>query len=59
MGWNPAASPVNCHLAQHRCLLYVGYCRQHRRVFGDLVPIEQYANGGEGRHHLTTTETEH
>lgn len=23
----------------------------HRVVFGDLVPIEQYRNGGEGRHH--------
>lgn len=27
-------------------------CR-HRRVFGDLVPIEQYSNGSDGRHHRT------
>lgn len=43
---------IACQLAQHRCLLYVGYCRQHRRVWSDLVPIEQYSNGGEGRHHM-------
>ena len=45
---------IACHLAQHRCLLYAGHCRQHRRVWGDLLPIEQYRNGGFPRHSADT-----
>jgi hypothetical protein len=44
----------NCHLAQHRCLLYTGQCRRHRRVWGDLVPVEQYRLGGFPKHSADT-----
>lgn len=44
---------TDCHLAQHRCLLFTGYCSRHRRVWGDLVPVEQYRNTTGGRHSLT------
>jgi hypothetical protein len=38
-------------MSRHRCGLINAKCYQHRAVFGDLVPVEQYRNGGEGRHH--------
>lgn len=50
---------------RHRCTAAeIGECSQHRVVFGDLLPIEQYRNGNIGRHHSPddvpdTTEAHH
>lgn len=46
---------------RHRCRYRTsgnGSC-EHRYVFGDLLPIDDYRNGNTGVHHTPTTTQEH
>jgi hypothetical protein len=41
-------------MGRHSCNYPPTYmCTSHVKVFGDLLPIEQYRNGSDGRRHLT------